>query len=191
MKIGRIIYKFIVLFSLLLLLGCRPATVSNEKSQNKENKSEKDQFDPLELPSDTLIIPKINPQKGDLTGTVVKTEDQKINEQDSLANILIESIDTLNSQSFRVQLFSSKVYGTSKHTIRVAEEIFDRPVYLDYEVPYYKIRVGNFPNREEAEKYLLKVRTAGYNDAWVVAVNINVKESERNYQDSLLQMEPE
>jgi hypothetical protein len=191
MKTGRITYNFVIIFALLLLFACRPAAVSKEKSQNKDNKTETSLFDPLELPSDTTIVPKANPQQGDLIGKPVITDSQSNEKQDSLFNNLIESVDTLNSQSFRIQLFSSKVYGTGKQAFKVAEEIFDRPVYLDYEVPYYKVRVGNFANRDEAEKYLLKVRTTGYNDAWVVAVNINIRESERLYQDNLLQIEPE
>ena len=190
MKTGRIIYKFVVIFALLLLIGCRPAAVSKEKSQNKDDNTENAQFNPLELPSDTTIVPKVNPQEGNLIGKPVITDNGSA-EQNSPLRTLVESIDTLNSQSFRIQLFSSKLYGVGKQAFRVAEEIFDRPVYLDYEVPYYKIRVGNFADRDEAEKYLLKVRTAGYNDAWVVAVNINIVESERLYQDRQLQEDAE
>lgn len=191
MKTGKNIYKILIIFTLLLLLGCRPAAVSKEKSKENGSSTENAQFDPLELQSDTTIIPKSYPQPGDLIGKPVLSESETEEQQTSQKDYLFESIDTLNSQSFRIQLFSSKAYGTGKQAFKIAEEIFDRPVYLDYEVPYYKIRVGNFANRDDAELYLLKVRTAGYSDAWVVAVNINVHESERLYQDSLLQTEPE
>jgi len=191
MKLGKIIYKFVVVLMLLLLFGCRPAAVSKEKSQVNDHGAETAQFDPLELPSDTTVVPKNNPQKGDLIGEEILTDNQALGQTDSSVNNLLKSVDSINSQSFRIQIFSSKVFGASKQATNVAEEIFDRPVYLDYEVPYYKIRVGNFVNRDDAEKYLLKVRTAGYSDAWVVAANINIRESERLYQDSLLQTEPE
>lgn len=174
---------------LILAFGCRPAAVSKEKSQAKKKISENSLFNPLELSSDTIIVPEANPLNADLFGESVKTDIGITVQRDSLKNTLIEPVDSLNSQTFRIQLFSSKVYGASRQEFLIAEEIFDRNVYLDYEVPYYKIRVGDFSNREDAEIYLLKVRTSGYSDAWVVAVNINVRESERLYKDSLFQME--
>ena len=52
---------------------------------------------------------------------------------------------------------------------------------MDYEVPYYKIRVGNFASREEAENYLPAAREAGYKTAWVVRAYVNVNTVEDLY----------
>ena len=56
-------------------------------------------------------------------------------------------------------------------------------MYLDYEVPYYKVRVGSFGSREEAEEYQQRAKAAGYRNAWVVMVNLGVKEAKPLYDE--------
>ena len=72
---------------------------------------------------------------------------------------------------------------TRELAVQVAEEIFDRPVYLDYEVPYFKIRVGSFFDRDQAEDYMMRARAAGYKEAWVVVTNVAVREAAPLYFD--------
>ena len=56
-------------------------------------------------------------------------------------------------------------------------------MYVDYEVPNYKVRVGNFVDRNAAEDYQQRVRAAGYGNAWVVMVNIGIREVAPLYQE--------
>ena len=70
--------------------------------------------------------------------------------------------------------------------MQIAEEIFDHPIFLDYEVPYYKVRVGSFRDKESAEVYQLRAKSAGYNNAWVVMVTVNINKAENLYEDILL-----
>ena len=46
------------------------------------------------------------------------------------------------------------------------------PVYLSYEQPYYRLRVGDFRNRVEAEKYLRLIKPR-FGLAFVTAEEIN------------------
>jgi hypothetical protein len=46
-------------------------------------------------------------------------------------------------------------------------------VYVEYIPPYYKVRVGDFLSRAEAEKMKMKLRAIGYFDAWIVETEIN------------------
>lgn len=46
------------------------------------------------------------------------------------------------------------------------------PVYLSYEQPYYRLRVGDFRNRVEAEKYLRLIKPK-FGLAFVTAEEIN------------------
>ncbi|MBU0984142.1 MAG: SPOR domain-containing protein, partial [candidate division Zixibacteria bacterium] len=88
-----------------------------------------------------------------------------------------------NNQAFRVQIFTSKLYNDARQALRVAEEIFDRQLYIDYEVPYFKVRVGSFDTRDAAEAYQLKAKAAGYGNAWVVLVTVGVVEAAPLYDD--------
>lgn len=168
---------------LWLLVSCQSQpTVTPEKADRPETTATNDRaVDPLELPRDREIIPVKHPVAGDVAGRVALIEaDKDTTFQPTV--IVPGDIDSLASQAFRVQLLTSQVYGEAKSAVRVAEEIFDRPVFLDYEVPYYKVRVGNFGNRDKAEEYRLRAEAAGYTDAWVVAVTVNVKQTSLLYE---------
>jgi len=145
-------------------------------------------FDPLELEVDKTVVPKAYPQSGAIVAG--QTEMQSPGDTDSVsidttvAAPAKPAYDTLNSQAFRVQLYTTKQYGDARYQVRVAEEIFDRPVYLEYEVPYFKVRVGSFADRDDADEYLMAVKSAGYTDAWVVAVTVNVQEATPLYEST-------
>ncbi len=175
----------------LLLVGCQPkgGSVPQEQSQ-QENKQEEDsdKLNLLDLQADRKVIPLEHPKHGKIVGSAVLI-DVEPEEQDSVYTLIEnipDEIDSLNSQAYRVQIFSSKKFGESRQAKLVAEEIFDRPVFLDYEVPYYKIRVGNFPNRDKAEDYQQRVKSSGYKNAWVVVVIVDVKETTPMYDDLII-----
>jgi len=191
MKRHESIYKLVVLAALVLIaFGCQSRRQVTDEEATPTGTPEVDQrgFDPLEMPEDREIVPVKYPKSGEIVGQsafVDSDGDVADTALYSAAQVALET-DSLNNQAFRVQLFTSKVYGDARYALRVAEEIFDRPVFLDYEVPYYKLRVGNFVDREAAEEYLLRAKAAGYSDAWVVVVNIRVKETAPLYDELML-----
>ena len=149
-------------------------------NDNENNRS----YDPFELPRDREIIPEKFPHTGEIASLAFQIKDTVISDSSRTLPLDIpESIDTLNSQVFRIQIYTSKIYGEAKKEAKVAEEIFDRLVFIDYEVPYFKVRVGNFGDKDEAEDYQMAVKTTGYTSAWVVLVNINIKETKPLYED--------
>jgi len=77
---------------------------------------------------------------------------------------------------YRIQIFTSRLYNEANQELALAEEIFNLPVHLDYEVPYYKLRVGDFTERNEAEDMLPEIRAIGYRDAWVARVIKKIRE---------------
>jgi hypothetical protein len=93
----------------------------------------------------------------------------------------IIGLDSLAAQVFRVQLAMIDTYSDARHALAVAQEIFDQPVSLDYEVPYYKLRVGEFPTRTEAEMYQQRARGTGYPNAWVMVATVSAKQIEPLY----------
>lgn len=69
---------------------------------------------------------------------------------------------------YRVQLFSTTDYYAALRARNEALIRFDREIYFDFESPYYKIRMGDFINRQEAEAVKDQARQFGYHEAWVV-----------------------
>ena len=77
---------------------------------------------------------------------------------------------------FRVQIFmeiGNEAVDHAKVVKKEFEEQFpELPIYLSYEQPYYRLRVGDFRNRVEAEKYL-RILKPRYGVAFVTADIIN------------------
>ncbi len=86
--------------------------------------------------------------------------------------------DTVAYDTYRIQLYNSRVYAEAALERSVATEIFDYTVTLDYEVPYFKIRLGDFADSKVAEVYLKDyVKPAGYPDSWVARVRVTPQKS--------------
>lgn len=77
---------------------------------------------------------------------------------------------------FRVQIFMEIGNEAVDHANVVKREFESQypelPIYLSYEQPYYRLRVGDFRNRVEAEKYL-RILKPRYGVAFVTADIIN------------------
>ncbi len=97
---------------------------------------------------------------------------------DSYLDSLIEKNKNLNKiknsmDGFRIQLFS----GTERNNANQLKAKFlaaypTVPAYLIYQQPYFKLRVGDFRNRMEAQ-YLFNHLSAEFNQAILVADKIN------------------
>lgn len=190
MKTTRNTCKILLLGLAIAAVGCQPRGPAVPPA-GEEAAADSLRFDPLELPQDLAVVPNEYPVAADVKGqeTIVRHDEDIIPRDTTLADLPPEvpvSTDTLNHQAFKIQIFTSKLFGDARWTKRVAEEIFDRPVFLDYEVPYFKVRVGSFSDRYEAEDYARRVRAAGYDEAWVVVTTVKVREAVPMYDDAAL-----
>ena len=174
-EIGRIflLIFFGLLFSSVLGVGVDEVNAGEPRSNT-------DAFDPLELAGDTINVPlqmtRIThaAQQGRLDSS------RHISSQETSLSAGLRR-DTGSYQSFRVQLTTSETYGDMRRALQVAEEVFDQPVFLDYDVPYFKLRVGDFKTRSEADLYALKAKAAGYPNAWVVVVTVAAHQASPTY----------
>lgn len=113
-------------------------------------------FDPLATPADREIVPEVHPLRTVRPGMDAAAADS------AQADSTVGPIEV-----FRVEIFTSRLYGEANRELAVAQEIFSLPIHLDYEVPYYRLRVGDFPTRTEAERMIESIRSIGYPTAWV------------------------
>lgn len=77
---------------------------------------------------------------------------------------------------YRIQIFMEIGNEAIQHAEVVkksfTEQFPDIPIYLTYEQPNYRLRVGDFRNRVEAEKYVRLIKPS-FNLAFVTADIIN------------------
>lgn len=70
-------------------------------------------------------------------------------------------------KTFQIQIFNGKI-NEANNELKNASTKYKLPVTMTFETPNYKVRVGKFRSRIEAEKALTKLRT-DYPAAFVIA----------------------
>ena len=73
---------------------------------------------------------------------------------------------------FRIQVFATQDREVAENARQVAAERLGVPAYLDLEGGVYKVRVGDYPGRADADAALATARGHYYPDAWVVPAKV-------------------
>ncbi|MEK7774549.1 MAG: SPOR domain-containing protein [Candidatus Zixiibacteriota bacterium] len=118
------------------------------------------------FPSDTVVVPAKYSRGNAGVSRLILIDPG--GSPSGLMNTTRQSDDSLPVQVFRVQLYTSKLYGDAARMSRIGRELCLAPVTVDYDVPYYKVRSGTFATRSEAETYVSRTKTLGFTEAWVV-----------------------
>ena len=72
------------------------------------------------------------------------------------------------SEIFRIQIFESSVASIARAEAKRFQNILGDTVYTDFETPLYKLRIGNFQNRKNAEEAVESISRLGAKDAWII-----------------------
>ena len=75
-------------------------------------------------------------------------------------------------KGYRVQIVISQNEQELQDVKIEIEKSIDEQTYIIFELPNYKLRVGNFLNRKEAENFQRKIVRLGYKKAWVIPTMI-------------------
>jgi len=164
----------ILLSTILIFLGCATTKKTSEPTEQVKEEPEIkmiEDLDPMTLTDDDFVIePKIKDEVPKKTYTNAKTE--------ALISIGSDSADVkiINVQGYRVQIGSFTNIDDANEIKREAMLSFeDVNVYSIFDPPYYKIRVGDFEDRREAESLQEKAVSRGFKDAWIVRTLVEKK----------------
>lgn len=145
---------------LLILTGCavKPPPVVYNAPEDTVWVVQDESFDPLSLnEKDVIELPesKLKPYARDrMSGrTTPKSGSVKATEE---------------TAGFRVQIFATDLESEARTVEQEALIKFREGVYLVFDAPNYKIRVGDCLSRPEANDLRDKAVKLGYRDAWVV-----------------------
>lgn len=121
---------------------------------------------PLRLPNPAFFVPpiEIKPEPYEFTK---KVPQKPVETLPLLSEKLIEG--------YRIQLYSGREQALARKVKTEVESRFQHSVYLVYEAPQYKVRIGDFIERGDAGVLLRELRKAGYRDAWIVRSLVKTK----------------
>ena len=82
------------------------------------------------------------------------------------------------SEGFRVQILATRYFEYADSlAISISSKINDS-VYVEFETPNYKVRVGDFINRDSAELLQKELLKMGYKTAWILRTRITAQRAE-------------
>jgi hypothetical protein len=158
-------------FGLFCLFGCFliacstsqfSGTENGSTGQKKDKSQYREDFDPATLGQDDFVVVP-TPKASSRDSTVIEPRDMNP----------VESPQEEGVQGFRIQLLATKIEDQAREEQRKAIFKFQERVYLDFESPYYKLRVGDCATRKEAETLRNKAVTLGFDNPWIVQSKIN------------------
>lgn len=107
-------------------------------------------------------------------GTLNVDQDNRIEKLMKKQRDVYAANNTMNG--YRVQIFMEIGNEAIRHAESMKRSFTDAfpelPIYLSYDQPYYRLRVGDFRNRVEAEKYMRLIKPK-FSLAFVTADIIN------------------
>jgi len=148
---------------LLILISIFSVTYLNAQVIAKQNED----FDPLTLNEPPVSILNtsdiyeiISDVHGYTYGSVSENEFREI-----------------KMQGWKIQLFSTKNFYEADSIKNLANDQFPNEEVLSiFNSPYYKIRIGNCKDRNNAEQLLQDAKNRQFNSAWIIPSRIKVKE---------------
>jgi hypothetical protein len=175
MKNLKVLALNFLIIALILNCSSSQKMTSREKSTDANEKSTgiiNEFFDPLILDEEDLKLTRTISieSKSDQVNNVLSRVDD--NEQTS------EVIT-----GYRVQICAVSDEEKARQVQRDAILKFvTEDVYLIYDTPYYKVRVGNCATRLEADQLQQLAVQNGFDDAWVVRTKVKSKTSSSSSQ---------
>jgi len=71
---------------------------------------------------------------------------------------------------YRVQIYTTKSFDDAQEYLNTVKRLFPEGVFVEYQIPYYKVRVGEYHSAAEGEAFLDKVKQLGFENAWLVRI---------------------
>ena len=79
-------------------------------------------------------------------------------------------------RGYRIQIFSGSSRGAAEMAVKMARAALDREdIYIAFEPPYFKVHVGDFVTKDEADKFVQKARKQGYDTPFPVQTEIRAE----------------
>jgi len=102
---------------------------------------------------------------------------------DSTSFEFLLSLDSVQSVSegYRVQVLATRYFERADSLAIIMKKTVSDSVYVDFEAPNYKVRIGDFIDRKSAESLQKGLVKMGYNSAWILRTRINSQASRIEY----------
>ncbi len=168
----------VVVFLAALLLACSGPQRSTDDTPRPRVPTKEGEKAPLEVFESTF-----QPSRYDEEVEVVE---QRLGERGAQLDERRDSVKVEEEvlQGFRIQIFASpRIDEATLAKQAAAQLITTDSLYIVFDPPVYKVRVGDYPTRLEANRALASIVQKGYPDAWIVTDRIILRKYVRIRRD--------
>ncbi len=161
--------KLLSVCILVLIQGC--FVVKTKKERTSEERSLQTRRPPVEevKPSKTYqytFLDTIN------KGKEIFLTDADFRKSDRSTETAASSEQSVDEMRYRIQILASNRIDMVREQKKELEKKIKEDIIIGYEAPYYKLYIGNFTRRQDAQPLLLKIKKMGFNDAWIVSTAV-------------------
>ncbi len=169
-------YLLILISLLLFLFSCTSSKkiIPQDDLNVKETSGYDERFDPLSLDDDDIVIQASQKQE-DIPQPQTNDHKKKENDQN------LESEQEVDG--YRIQIYASRsIEGATVAQQKAKDEFgpMNHKVYMIFETPFYKIRIGDFVDRIPAEDILETVKSMDYDQSFLVFGKIILRKPAAN-----------
>ncbi len=122
----------------------------------------------------TYPLEDLFPQMNQGSGQILITSDDRF---PSIVKGYVNFLKTRPIRGWRVQIYFGAGHGARAAAERIRRKFQsqypDIPVYVLFEQPYFKVRVGNFATKRDATKFLFLIKS-DYPKAFLTEDNIDI-----------------
>ena len=142
----------------LLPKRARQARTADELTKAEE------EYDPLADPRDKIILEQ--PEQMESAPQSTEKDDFNWARVDSFMQA--QNLEDSSLTVYRIQLFASQYYTEANYELQIAEQVFTDSVFIKYELPYYKVLLGNATDENTGRQLLSQARALGYANSWLI-----------------------
>ncbi|MFH1008023.1 MAG: SPOR domain-containing protein [Candidatus Latescibacterota bacterium] len=174
----REILRWVLAGAMVFMLSCGGQQRPLQKTGSQE---QHEHFDPMSLDDDVSLADILGTESSPAQKTEefpgMGTENPSKNEdtESPADSTQVEAVQMEETSGWRVQIFASDQFGAAQKAKEAAMAAFGVPVYVPFETPYYKVRIGNCRSLAEAENLVREAKRKGYRTAFRARTTILVE----------------
>lgn len=148
----------LVFLAILFSLGCSSARQQSEGTEQEAKRGKLQDYEKTFNPSD------YDPKVEDIIQQLLDAERLGTDSASSVPSVVPDTV-----HGFRVQVLSTSDIEEANHLHdSISVMLPNEWVYVVYQTPYYKVRIGDYLSRIEANQMSTFLKEKGFMDAWIV-----------------------
>ncbi|MCK5381715.1 MAG: SPOR domain-containing protein [Candidatus Latescibacteria bacterium] len=163
----------------VFLVSCGGRQLHHQKAGAQE---QYEHFDPMSLDDDDISLSDImgtesspNRKPEEVSEKGKENPDERAEAADPSDSAEVGTVEMEEASGWRVQIFATEKFEAAQQVKEEALEVFDVPVYVPFETPYYKVRIGNCRTLAQVEELVRTAKQKGYRTAFRARTKILVE----------------